>query len=180
MAEQTNQLRDALVEFMRLRCDGTFSNQDPEHWNLELTTATVDADNTVPAFIDALAAHLQDHLPPANAVAQARVGLTALTEIASLPAVRSDECSTVALTALKEISDLDTLAPCEQDTYQNGKLVAWIDGGKMSVQGMVDEANRWTENKMDWHYVGGRAVIKTLGEPVDALKALERALPRFL
>lgn len=190
MAEQTNQLRDAIVEFMRLRCDGTLSNQDPANWNLELVTVPVDEDNAVPAFIDALTAHLQDQFNPeatnmAMQLAQARKGLQM---IADLPDVRSDECCTVAANTLKMITllggpaptDAPDPAPCDQEIYKNGNVVGWLDGGKLAVQGLVDEANRWAEAKMDWHYAGGRAVVKTLGDPSDALGALKCALPRFL
>jgi hypothetical protein len=69
--------------------------------------------------------------------------------------------------------------PCEDAIYERGAVVAMLEGGKFAMEGITTEASR-NGPKVDWHYFGGRAVVKTLGNVGEARKALERALPRFL
>lgn len=68
---------------------------------------------------------------------------------------------------------------CDPATYEGGAVVAIMDGGMQAMEGLVAEANRRAPG-MDWHYFGGRAVVKTLGDVEPARLALERALPVFL
>jgi len=68
---------------------------------------------------------------------------------------------------------------CNEAIYQSSKVVAILDGGMFAVEGLVKEANRHGP-EMDWHYFAGRAVVKTLGDPIQAHDALIRAIPRVL
>ena len=69
---------------------------------------------------------------------------------------------------------------CDEDIYKNGKVVAMLSGEARAIESLVAEANRVTEHKMDWHYFGGRAIVKTLGDVVEADKALRGAYPEWL
>ena len=66
------------------------------------------------------------------------------------------------------------LVPCDEDIYKNGDIVGVIDGTRSGiVEGLVYEASRESGIKMDWHYVAGRAVVKTLGDVERARDALQ-------
>ena len=67
---------------------------------------------------------------------------------------------------------------CDHEIYEKGNVVAILIGGKMAIEGMVQEASRYGP-KMDWHYVAGRAVVKTLGDVDEARKALREELPQM-
>lgn len=69
--------------------------------------------------------------------------------------------------------------PCDSAIHENGATVAVLDGGMLAMEGLVKEASR-RGPAMDWHYFGGRAVVKTLADPAEARAALERAMPRFI
>lgn len=69
--------------------------------------------------------------------------------------------------------------PCDSEIHKNGAVVAVMECGMIAMEGLVQEANRIAPG-MDWHYFGGRAVVKTLGDVKAARAALERAMPRFL
>lgn len=68
---------------------------------------------------------------------------------------------------------------CDADIFVGGQVVAVFDCGMLAMEGLIKEANRHGP-AMDWHYAGGRAIVKTLGRVEDARKALERALPKRL
>lgn len=76
-------------------------------------------------------------------------------------------------------ADAEVPTPCDSNIHQKGAVVAVMDCGMLAMEGLVKEANRKYEG-MDWHYFGGRAVVKTLGDVQAARKALERSMPRFL
>lgn len=69
---------------------------------------------------------------------------------------------------------------CDKDICKNGKVVATLSGRTGAIGSLVAEANRVTEHKMDWHYFGGRAIVKTLGDVAEAHKALKNACPQWL
>lgn len=68
---------------------------------------------------------------------------------------------------------------CDPAIHQDGAVVAVLDCGMLAMEGLVKEANR-IEPGMDWHYFGGRAMVKTLGDVAKARAALVRAMPRFI
>ena len=78
-----------------------------------------------------------------------------------------------------ELESGDVPQPCDKDIFKNGTVVAVFDGGMVAMEGLVQEACR-NGIKMDWHYVGGRAVVKTLDDPLKARYALQKALPRII
>ncbi len=68
---------------------------------------------------------------------------------------------------------------CNQEIYEKGQVVAIFDAGMIAMEGIVKEANR-KGIIMDWHYFGGRAVVKTLGDVEKAKLALNKAIPRMM
>lgn len=79
----------------------------------------------------------------------------------------------------RELDGVDVPKPCDNDIFENGSIVAVFDCGMIAMEGLVQEACR-TGVKIDWHYVGGRAVVKTLGDPLKAREALKKAMPRLI
>lgn len=68
---------------------------------------------------------------------------------------------------------------CNQEIYENGQVVAIFDAGSIAMEGIVNEANL-SGIIMDWHYFGGRAVVRTLGNVDKAKLALNKAIPRMM
>ena len=76
---------------------------------------------------------------------------------------------------------VDATAPpdCDQETHKYGEVVAVLDCGMLAMEGLVKEASR-KGPEMDWHYFGGRAVVKTLGDVTAARQSLKQSMPKFL
>ena len=65
------------------------------------------------------------------------------------------------------------LPKCTTDVYNNGKTVIVIgDGAAEDIEEWVKKVAEKSGQKVDWHYVGGRAVVKALGD----LKAVDDAI----
>lgn len=90
-----------------------------------------------------------------------------------------DPYSTTTQRAAQVDGDQEVPKPCDPAIHEQGAVVAIMNGGMKAMEGLVAEANRRAPG-MDWHYFGGRAVVKTLGDVGPARLALERALPVFL
>ncbi len=52
---------------------------------------------------------------------------------------------------------------CDQEIYENGTVVAVLDGGSEVIEEACQQASKNCGFKIDWFYFGGRAVVKTLG-----------------
>lgn len=78
-----------------------------------------------------------------------------------------------------ELESGDVPQPCDNDIFEKGTVIAVLDCGMIAMEGLVQEACR-RGVKMDWHYVGGRAVVKTLDDPQKARQALQKAIPRMM
>lgn len=59
----------------------------------------------------------------------------------------------------------DTPAPCNQEVFEKGE-VAFVMAGKRSadIEEYVQGLAKQTGQQVDWHFVGGRAVVKVLGD----------------
>lgn len=68
----------------------------------------------------------------------------------------------------------------DQEIYQNGKVVAVLDGRAIAVEGIVNQATKLCGFDIDWYYVGGRAVVKTMGDLTKAKEALGNSIPRIM
>lgn len=66
---------------------------------------------------------------------------------------------------------------CDDEIYKRGVCVALTAGGTADdTERWVQEASRKCGVKIDWHYVAGRGVIKTLPRPLKDLTAAINAL----
>lgn len=70
------------------------------------------------------------------------------------------------MTNIKELMTAsgDT-APCNRDIYKNGVQVAVLHGASARlIERFVREVAEYSEQPVDWHYVGGRARVLTTGD----------------
>jgi hypothetical protein len=57
------------------------------------------------------------------------------------------------------------LPKCNHDVYVNGDVVIVIgDGAAEDIEDWVKKVAERSGQQVDWHYVGGRAVVKALGD----------------
>ena len=65
---------------------------------------------------------------------------------------------------------------CNQEIYESGHAVCIMAGANAeTIEAFVKCAAGNCGIEMDWHYVGGRAVVKTLGDKEKCLQALRLA-----
>lgn len=69
---------------------------------------------------------------------------------------------------------------CDEEIYKNGTGVVVLEGRSKVVEAIVQTASMQSGIKMDWHYVAGRAMVKTLGDAAEARKAIESVTPRII
>lgn len=59
---------------------------------------------------------------------------------------------------------------CNKEVFENGETVAIMAGkGALEIESYVKSISEKTGQRMDWHYSGGRAVVKVLGD-VDIVR----------
>jgi hypothetical protein len=69
---------------------------------------------------------------------------------------------------------------CDGSIYKNGSVVGWLSGQSDVIEAIVVSASSHVGIKMDWHYIGGRACVKTLGNVEKATTALKACMPELL
>lgn len=69
---------------------------------------------------------------------------------------------------------------CDEEIYKNGAGVAVLSGPSGVIEAIVKTASSRCGEKMDWYYVGGRALVKTLGDAQKAAKAIHSCMPESL
>lgn len=57
--------------------------------------------------------------------------------------------------------------PCDPDIYENGNVIAIMTGPSTAIEAIVVRVRQLTNVRIDWHYVGGRGVVKVLGSEAD-------------
>lgn len=62
---------------------------------------------------------------------------------------------------------MTVILPCNDVIYQEGKMVLMVAGKKEPVEDLVQYLTNKTGCLVDWYYVGGRAIIKTMPENVE-------------
>lgn len=66
--------------------------------------------------------------------------------------------------------------PCDQDIFNSGEAVCAIAGiSSNRMETFIQRVARSTGERVDWHFAGGRAIIKVLG---DAAKVRASILAR--
>lgn len=69
---------------------------------------------------------------------------------------------------------------CDHKIYSTGAFVAVMDGASAKlIERLVNEASEACCQKMDWHYMGGRAVVRTLGDVRKCRGAIVAFMPRI-
>lgn len=56
---------------------------------------------------------------------------------------------------------------CDPKILKKGEMVIVLSGPSTVIEAMVVRARELTGAKTDWHYVGGRAFVKVLGDAAD-------------
>lgn len=69
---------------------------------------------------------------------------------------------------------------CDEEIYAHGTPIAMIAGSSLDIQEIVEEASSLSGIQMDWHYVAGRGVIKTLGDAKLAYHWLSLCMPQIV
>lgn len=69
---------------------------------------------------------------------------------------------------------------CNEDIYSKGKVVAVMDCPKLVMNAICEEVSKRYNIEIDWHYVGGRCIVKTLEDVDKAKTSLLMALPEML
>jgi hypothetical protein len=63
---------------------------------------------------------------------------------------------------------------CDPQIYEKGTPICIIAGPKAAdIESWVQQIAQTTEQKVDWHFVGGRAVVKYLGDSKGAFKVVD-------
>ncbi len=78
-----------------------------------------------------------------------------------------------------------TIPDCARDIYKKGEHIATLDARADAAERWVKMVAAGADARLDWHYFGGRVVVKFLGgeedrrrvfEVIEALKASEESL----
>lgn len=72
---------------------------------------------------------------------------------------------------IKELLETSHGTSCDKEIYEKGEAVAIIHGGSANlIERYVLELKELTGVGVDWHYMGGRGVIKTLPKNLEKVK----------
>ena len=75
-------------------------------------------------------------------------------------------------------TDGPTPAPCEAGVYKNGEVVFITNTiPSNAMEGWVRKVAELSGQRVDWHFFGGRAVVKALGNIGKVLEAIEELRP---
>lgn len=68
---------------------------------------------------------------------------------------------------------------CDPEVYKHGTGIMVIDGCMHRVEEWVQSVAKESCQKVDWHYMGGRAVVLFLGDKMKVLLAIEKLAPNL-
>ncbi|MEK7545493.1 MAG: hypothetical protein AAB554_00275 [Patescibacteria group bacterium] len=75
-------------------------------------------------------------------------------------------------------TDGPTPPDCDQDIYENGEHVFTTDTiPPNAMDGWVKKVAKLSGQRVDWHFVGGRAVVRALGDITKIKKAIAKLMP---
>lgn len=59
---------------------------------------------------------------------------------------------------------MSDMGKCDPEIYNHGVPVAMIaDRNAQAIQDLVETIAQQTKQRIDWHYVGGRGIVKVIG-----------------
>jgi hypothetical protein len=77
-------------------------------------------------------------------------------------------------------TDGPTPAPCNSEVYQHGEVVFVTDSiSSNRMEQWVRNVAELSGQPVDWHFVGGRAVIKALGDISKVRSAMDHLFPQL-
>ena len=75
-------------------------------------------------------------------------------------------------------TDGPTPPPCQQKVYKDGEVVFVTHTiSSNAIEGWVKKIAQYSGQEVDWHFVGGRAIVKALGDIPKVHKAIEELMP---
>lgn len=72
------------------------------------------------------------------------------------------------------------MAKCDDVIYREGKCVLYLCLGSNEMEALVGRIRVRSGQAVDWHYVAGRAVLKTTGDPEAVLRAFKHEAPELV
>lgn len=63
-------------------------------------------------------------------------------------------------------------ADCDQEIFDKGETAGWIDACSYIAEQWVKHVAAESGQRVDWHYAGGRAVIRFIGDRAKVLAAM--------
>ncbi len=72
-------------------------------------------------------------------------------------------------------TDGPTPASCDQEIFQKGEPVAFLDGSSNAVENWVQEVAKKANARVDWHYSGGIAQVLHFGD-MESRRRVEKAI----
>jgi hypothetical protein len=71
--------------------------------------------------------------------------------------------------------------PCDREIYEKGKHLCTIVGPRsFTLDPWVKEIAKESGQRVDWHYVGGRACVLVIGDAARVRTAIEAAWTRLV
>lgn len=67
--------------------------------------------------------------------------------------------------------------PCKEDIYKNGKAFMALHAPSAVIEAIVQTAAKRSQLRMDWHFIAGIGVIKTLDDVDESIKAIHACMP---
>jgi len=66
---------------------------------------------------------------------------------------------------------------CDREVYDNGEGIVVLDACMYRAEEWVQSVARESGQKVDWHYVGGRVLVKYIGDKEKVLEAIAKLTP---
>ncbi len=74
----------------------------------------------------------------------------------------------------------ETLPDCDRELWEHGEHIATIiDLDSKTIQDIVKSAAKSSGQRIDWHYVGGRACVRAMGDLDSARNYLQQELKPY-
>ncbi len=68
--------------------------------------------------------------------------------------------------------------PCDQEVFKDGHVVLITHSiPSQKFEAWVQKVAAFSGQRVDWHFVAGRAVVKALGDKARVHKAIEELMP---
>lgn len=77
-------------------------------------------------------------------------------------------------------TDGPTPPPCDDEVFEKGHVVFLGDGVSSNrMEAWVQEVAKESGQRVDWHFVGGRATVKALGDLEKVQHALDKLMAKY-